>query len=425
LDLILFFKFIILGFLLLLSSFFSGSETALFSLGRFQIKRLKEEERFSTRFILKLLEDRRGLIITILVGNELVNISASIVAASIFISILGHQGKWVAIIVMALLILLFGEIIPKSAAFNYNITFSSFVAPPLMFFSKMICPLRWVFKRVADTVMSALGFKTLEKKELIMEEEFRRMVDISHRGGELKDVERDLIHKVFEFSDAYVSEVMVPRTDMFSLPHNIELRETIDEIKARHYSRIPIYEGQIDNIVGILYVKDLLRIDLNKVPQDTGFITQIARKPYFVPETMRVDELFYKLQKERKHMAICVDEYGGVAGIVTMEDLLEELFGEIYDEYDKEIRLFNKVSDKVYRINAVMPLDEFKDLVGIEIIEEKSVDSVGGLVLKLFGTLPEQDATIEYKNLVFTVTKVGRTRILELLVEIREEERNR
>lgn len=331
------FRVLLILFLILVSGFFSGSEAALFSLSFIQRQRLKRSAAFKGNLVDRLLTHPRRLIVTILVGNDLVNIASSVLAASLFISMLGtKQGKWVAIGVMTPLTLIFAEVVPKTIAMTHNERLAPLVSIPISLFEKIIGPIRWIFDRVGKMLIRIFGAEKHPEAGVIMEEEFLDMVDLSHRGGELRGMERDLIHNVFEFGDTRVSEVMVPLADVFCLPEDMKESDVLFHVKENHHSRIPVYRKERENIIGILYAKDLLKLGFEKLGSNGVILPKIARKPFFTPENKMIDELFYTLKQKRIHMAVCTDDDGKVTGLVTLEDLLEELFGEIYDEYDRE-----------------------------------------------------------------------------------------
>jgi len=334
LELTIIIKISIIFFLLIISGFFSGSETALFSLSLMQRERIRKSKNKSAALIDKLLMHPKQLIITILIGNDLVNIAASVVATYLFVSMIGEQGKWVTIAIMTPVTLLFAEVIPKIFSAAHNERVAPFVSKPLDIFGRLISPLRWVFNYVANSIIKLSGAERRKALPAIMEDDFRDMVDLSHKEGELKKMEKELIHNVFEFSDTRVFEVMTPLKKMFCLTEDMDIDTILKHIKEIHFSRIPVREETADKITGILYVKDLLKVKIKKIDGKTKLLPKICRKPFFIPETKMVDELFYTLKQKHTHIAICLNEQGMVSGLVTMEDLLEELFGEIYDEHD-------------------------------------------------------------------------------------------
>ncbi len=327
-------KICIIFFLLIFSGFFSGSESALFSLSLMQRERIRRNKNKRAAVIDRLLMHPKQLIITILMGNDLVNIAASVVATYLFISILGEHGKWATIAIMTPLTLLFAEVIPKTFSVAHNERVAPFVSGPLYLFSKLITPLRWIFNESANLIIKFLGIEKQKPSPAIMEDDFRDMVDLSHKEGELKKMEKELIHNVFEFSDTHLFEVMTPVEKMFCLTEDMDIDTILKHIKKTPFSRIPVCKETADKITGILYVKDLLKVKSKKISGQTKVLPKICKKPFFIPETKMVDELFYILKQKHTHIAICLNEQGMVSGLVTMEDLLEELFGEIYDEHD-------------------------------------------------------------------------------------------
>ncbi len=285
----------------------------------------------------KLLANPRQLIITILMGNDMINITASVIAAHLFVTFLGQElGRWAAIAAMTPLTLIFAEIIPKTLFVVHNERFAPYISLPISLFSKFITPLRWLFDHAADLIIKLFRIEKKDPNPPVMEKDFLDMVDLSHEDGELNISERDLIHNVFEFSDKKIHEVMIPIEKVFSLHHEMNTADIIRQVKENRHSRIPVYKNHPDNIAGILYAKDLLKVDLKKQRNSTNLLPRIWRKPRYVFENQKIDRLFYMLKKKRIHMIICLDEKTRVSGLVTMEDLLEELFGEIYDEHEPE-----------------------------------------------------------------------------------------
>lgn len=300
-----------------------------------QRERIRRSKPKRAALIDRLLMHPKQLIITILMGNDLVNIAASVVATYLFVSMIGGEyGKWVTIAIMTPLTLLFAEVIPKTFSVAHNERVAPFVSRPLDLFGRLISPLRWVFNESANLIIKFLGIEKQKALPAIMEDDFRDMVDLSHKEGELKKMEKEFIHNVFEFSDTHVFEVMTHLGKMFYLTEDMDIDTILKHIKKTPFSRIPVCKETADKITGILYVKDLLKVKIKKISGKTKLLPKICRKPFFIPETKMVDELFYTLKQKHTHIAICLNEQGMVSGLVTMEDLLEELFGELYDEHD-------------------------------------------------------------------------------------------
>lgn len=412
----LFIRFILLVGLLFLSGFFSGSETAFFSINKHQTKKFETSNKLSYQSAYRLLKNPRGLIITLLIGNELVNVAISVIVTSIMVF---HGNVYFAVFTSATLLLVFGEVIPKTIGVIYPERFSLTSAIPLRLFYKLVKPVRRGLAAFVDFVGGLIGFQSKELGYAITEDEFKTLVNMGHDEGILEVEEKELIHKVFEFGDTKVSEVMTPRTDIFSLSIEEELEELFPKIKETLFSRVPVYQDNLDTVIGILYIKDLLSIFRKGVNKTGGFkLKKFLHFPYFVPETKKVSELLKEFQANKIHMAIVMDEYGGVSGLATMEDLLEELVGEITDEFDEEESLIKKIAQNRYKVSAMMPVDKFNEELGGK-IESGDFDTMGGFVFHLFGKLPKKGDMIRFEDFTFKIDKMKGRRILGLEVERR------
>ncbi len=403
-------RFLLLGVLLLCSAFFSGSEAALFSLNTVQVERLRERGGVLGRLISALLQRPTNLIITFLVGNEIVNVALAVTATSLALMLYGEGGEYVAIVSTTVILLLFGEVTPKSLAVRYPARFSLAVAWPIQAFAILITPLRWGLRKLVDAVM---GERAERPISLITEDEFKTMVEISEDEGIIDRDERNLIQRVFEFGGHRVSQIMTPRTDIFALEVNESLASALPKIKENRFSRIPVYDETIDQISGVLYAKDLL--PYSRQPASEAKLCDLVHPVFFVPESKRIDDLLREFQRNKVHMAIVVDEYGGVSGLVTMEDALEELVGEIVDEFDIEEVLCQQIDPQTYVVSAKLPLDEFNGQLGMSIPREDA-DTIGGHVFHLFGKLPKRGESVSAHGLTFTIEHIKGTRILEIRV---------
>ncbi len=407
------FKLILLGLCLLLSGFFASSEAALFSLSPLHLHKMKEERFPFLSLVERLLQTPRRLLITILAGNEVVNITLSAVATALFIGLFGERGGWLTIVVAAPVLMIFGEAIPKTIGKTYSMRISSMVSPLMALVQKVEFPVVWVLERLSGYILGPLRRKGSEGEDAIMEEEFRSLVDAGHHEGILDAGQRDLIHRVFELADTPVSDIMTPRVDMISLPVTTALGDLRREIIEQGYSRIPIYGTGPDDIIGILYARDLLGLMAEgKAPAS---VEPLLRKPYFVPEERSSDQVLRDFQKRNMHVALVVDEYGGISGLVTMEDILEALFGDIYDERDTRERPFRRIDDRNLTVSGAMSIDEFNSLIGTTIPSE-DYGTIGGFVFHLFGRLPSRGDKISFDGLSFLVRKVKGTRILNVRV---------
>ncbi len=407
---------LIIILLLFFSAFFSGSETAFFSLSTLQIEKLVQKSPKKGDKIRNILNQPRRLIITLLLGNEFVNIAISSISAGIIITIFGKETPWINIVLVLPVLLLFGEITPKTFAIYNNEKFSSFAVSPLTFFEKWITPLRWLIRKISDKIANIFVKESSRKGSILTEDVVKTIIKEGEKEGVLDTQEKERIYKIFDFGDTKVNEVMTPRSNLFYLPIEMPLTEMIQKIKQKHFSKVPIYKKNHDNIIGVLFATDLIGLPQEKLESSKSTLKRILRKPYFTPDTKRVDELFRTFQRKKISLSVVLDEYGGVQGLVTMEDLLEEIFGEIADEYEKEQKHHEKLADRIFKVKANMPLPDFNILVGSKFTSDE-VETIGGLVFSLFGELPQEKMSIKYHNLDFVVEKIIGNRIDSLIVK--------
>ena len=408
-------QIVLLILLLFLSGFFSGSETSLFSLTHVQLEKMILSKGKRGKNVKNLLDQPRRLIITVLLGNEFVNISISSISAALIIRLYGDELPWVNIVIVVPILLLFGEITPKTIAIQLNEQFALFVATPLHLFARIITPVRWLVRTFSDRVVNLFVGEASRAGSILTEDVVKTIVEESEKEGIIDSLEREYIYKVFDFGDVKMDDVMTPRANMFYLPDSMPIESIIKEIKENHFSKVPIYRNSRDNIVGILFANDLIEFYREDFHKTDGALKKIMRKPYFVPITKRADELFQTFQSRKISIAIVLDEYGGVQGLVSMEDLLEVIFGDISDEFELEDNQTEKLGESHFRISANMPLDEFNKLIGVEILSDE-VDTVGGFVFSLFGELPRLKSAIKYEDISFTVEKISGNHIESLLV---------
>lgn len=417
------FTFRLLAFLVLigLSAGFSASETAFFSLSKPRLQAFRLKGSPIERHIFSLLDRPRRLIISILMGNEIVNIAASVVFTGSMVAIFGEQkGRYWAILMIPIL-LVFGEVTPKSLAARFPEQFSRALVFPLKVFAGAIFPLRWVFLQISNGVLRLMGAPPRAPSNILLEDEFLTLVDVSHEEGELGATERTYIRNIFEFHDRRVGEVIVPRTDMLCWEAELPLAEVASRLRNTPHSRIPIYRGDRDHIEGILYAKDFLRTTRRKNFEPDEVLTEnLLRRPLVVPEGLKLDELFRVFRRRRTHIAIVADEYGGVAGLVTMTDLLEEIFGEIRDEYDiNEDRDIQPLPGGAYLCQAVTTLNDFTEVTGWSLPGEIEANSLGGFVFTLLGRIPRPRERVYSGDLEITVLEVQENRIVRLRVSQR------
>jgi len=410
-------KLILLAVLFILFGIFTCSETALFSLTPLHLHRMREDKFPFIEHVQKLLEHPRRLLVTIIVCNETANIAFTALATALFINLLGVGGQWVAIAVLTPLVLIFCEAMPKTFGKMYPMRFSSYASPVVAVFMTLGYPLIWLMERISAFFSSF--FRDAQREErALTEDAFRSLVEAGHEEGVIEKSERDLIHRVFKLGDTEVSAIMTPRVDMFCLPVSMGIEDMKREIVEQGYSRIPIHgSGGIDDVLGILYARDLLAraAGLGQAVR----VESLLKKPFFIPPQRRADALLRDFQIRKVHMAIVVDEYGGVEGLVTMEDILEGLFGDIYDERDTIEDLYHRVDENTFLVSGMTSIERFNELTGAG-IDEEDFDTLGGYVFHLFGRLPSKGDAISMGGYTFSIEKMGKARILRVRVK-REE----
>ncbi|NCO23551.1 MAG: hemolysin [Candidatus Infernicultor aquiphilus] len=407
----------LLGFLIL-SAFFSGSETALFSLNKLQLKKMqKEESGWRVNSIIKLLDDPQKTLITILTGNTFVNIAASSLATYLAIKLFGNVGIGIAGGIMIFMILVFGEIVPKSLAISNAETIAKKIARPVEIISSFLFPLILFFKIIINALYYFYDKKRVKEKKEITEEDLITLINVGKDEGVIEEEEKKMIRNIFEFGDTMVKEVMVPRVDMACISSNAKLDSILNLIKKIGHSRTPVYKETIDNIIGILYTKDLLAVYEQWYKSKEKFdLKKIIRRAYFVPENKKIDDLLDIFQRDKIQIAIAIDEYGGTAGLVTMEDVVEEIVGEIIDEYDKETKLYEIIDNNTVIADGIISIDKINELLNIE-IPENDFETLGGFIYDLIGRVPNKNETIAYKNIQITIEQVVKNRIIRVIIK--------
>jgi putative hemolysin len=414
-DGVVFLELVVLLILIALSAMFNGAEAAYFSLGRARLKRMKED-REGNQAPIPLIDRPNDLLVTLLVGITIINIGASALAATMAERVVGP--RWailVETVVMILLLTTFSEVLPMTIAVKRPEQFLAVAGRPVAWLGRILTPVRSILGGLTTMIVRLVGRPDRKDEPELTEEELRTLVDVGTSEGVVERAEREMIHKVFELEDTLVRSVMVPRTDMFCLDVETPLDQILPALREHLHSRVPVYERSIDVIVGILYTKDLLPY-VAGLPPDFDLRAHL-HPPYFVPESKRADTLLQEFRAKKLHLAIVVDEYGGTAGLVTLEDLLEELVGEIADEYDEPERLIHRVDPNTFRVSGKLPIEELNAITGLS-IPDKEFDTVGGWVLDLFGRVPRARERVTLPDLTVTVEKVERTRVVEVLVTL-------
>ncbi len=405
--------------LFVLSAFFSASETAFFAITTPQLSEIKGKWPSLHKRISSLRKDPNRLIITVLIGGECANITISALITGHLTRTFTNGGAILSLIVSTVAIMMFGDLIPKSIAFVYSSQYVRAASIPLKFFMKLITPIRLILEGISNSFLYIVGIRKPDEFHSFSESKFRTLVDEGEKSGEVDRAESTLIHNIFELGDQKASDVMTPINDVFMIENFLKFPDVVPLIKMYRHSRIPVFKGDRNTIVGILYFKDTLQY-LKGSHQEVDWHS-FLKEPYFVPESKRLLDLLNDMRKRKIHLSIIIDEFGDVIGIVTMEDILEELFGEIRDEYDGEESQIYHLTEKVKIISGKMDIDDFNDLYETDLASDE-FDTVAGMILHLFGYLPKRGEKVCLGNLEFTVERLKGIRLLDVRVERKEEE---
>ncbi|HON71796.1 MAG TPA: hemolysin family protein [bacterium] len=414
------FNYVLMFFFLFLSAYFMSSETAITAVSKVKLKQLENEGDVRAKRLNNLLEDSTRLLSTILFGNNIAqNALAALVTTASFrwLNRAGLSAGWaipLSTIVTTFLILVFAEVTPKSYAFQRAEKIALFTAVPMSVIHRLFSPFAIGITAIANSILRLFGLSLVNPEPFVIEDEIKTLVDLGEEEGVIEEEEKEIIEGVFEFSETLAREVMVPRVDIVALDVNSSFDEAIDTINMSGHSRIPVYDETIDNIVGIIYAKDLLKFFGSKNPPP---LRSIMRAPYYVPETKPIDELFREMRAQKVHMAIIIDEYGGTAGLVTIEDILEELVGEIMDEYDiNEEAMIERVALDEIIVDGRMNLEELNEILGVELPAEET-DTLAGFVYDHISHIPKPGEEFEYNGVIIRVEEVRGRRITKLRIK--------
>lgn len=423
---------IIILLLILINAFFSAAELAIFALSKAKLSHEADEGDEKAKVLLKVLSEPNKFLATIQVGITLSGFLASAIATASISTYLGKYLKLlnvpgsgqIAILIVTFFLsyftLVFGELIPKRIALSHAESLSRTSIKPIMIVANLTLPFVNFLSLSTNFFVKIFHINVNRESsgDKMSEEELRVMIDVGEEKGVINKTEKEMIDGIFDFDDTLVKEIMTPRTNVFAVDVNTPPEEIMDRITEEHYSRIPVYQDDTDNIIGILYVKDLFPYIKNNQLSKVN-IRNIMRAPYFVPETKNTDTLFKELQSTKNHVAILIDEYGGFSGIVTIEDLIEEVMGNIFDEYDESDEAIKKVDNNTYVVSGLCSIDDFNEKFEMELPSE-NIDTIGGFVMNLLGSIPKDDfdKTIQYKNITFKIEKVAEKRIEKLKVYI-------
>jgi putative hemolysin len=407
------FQLTIIFILFLLSGFFASAEASLFSLTDLHLHKMKSDRYPFWDFVRELLRNPRRLLITIVIGNEAVNIGISILAASFFISLLGANGQWVSIIFTSVILLIAGEAIPKTFGVTYPMPISSFISPLLLILSRVEYPIVAALAKVSDFIVRRYGNIKSKNDDALMEDEFKTLIDAGSREGVVDEAQKELINRIFELGDKPVTDIMVPRVDMFCLPVNLSVEEIARAVAQARHERVPVYSGDYDDIIGILFARDLLNAALQG--RKTDSVEGLLRRPYFIPEGKTVNGLLHDFQENRMQIAIVVDEYGGVSGLVTLEDILGHLFEEAHFDCNLPESGCERVDENTIIMPGNLSMEQFNTMMQAQLPLDE-FDTIGGFVLHLSGKLPVKDEEFIYNGYKFHIESMGRVRILKVKV---------
>lgn len=395
-------------FLLVLAAFFAAAETSLFSLSAIERRRFEPRHPRLAKIINYLLDQPRRTLIALLIGNNLVHILASAIASIVAMDLFGSRGIGVAITFFTAVLVVFGEIIPKTVAVRNNEFISLATALPLHYFAKVIMPLRKLVRWITDGTLSLLIREGLQPRDMISSKELQTLVRIAQEEGIFDQVEGQRLERLFELEKRSVNEIMTPRTELIAFDINESRSELAQLVQKYHYTYLPVYRDTLDNILGVISTQELM---LNPMKS----IQELLNLPYHIPETKRIDELLVEMKKTKVHFAICVDEYGGTAGLVTLEDILEEIFGEIYDEYAKKENVLVKIGKDEFLVDGKIALKRFNDSLGLDFHSPVS-ETLSGFLLENLGRIPKLKETIKIGSVLFEVREVDRQRISKVFV---------
>lgn len=400
-------QLVFLVILLLLSAFFSSAETAFTTASRIRIRTLAEGGSNKAKRVLAITDDMHKMLSAILIGNNIVNLSASSIATTLAIKLFGSVGAGVATGILTILILIFGEISPKTVATVHADSIALAYSSLIYRLMQLLTPVIFIVNQLSMGFLKLMRFDPGSGRTAMTEEEFKTIVDVGHETGVLENSEHEMINNVFDFGDSQAKEIMIPRIDMTFVKSDSAYEELIEIFKEVKFTRFPVYEDTTDNVTGIINMKDLLLCQDKEQFQIHDWI----RKPFFTYEQKNISELFLEMQKNSINIAIVLDEYGVTAGMITLEDLLEEIVGEIRDEYDAdEVDSIRAISPDEYIAEGAAKLDDINDAFGLK-LESDDYDSIAGHIINRLEHLPHMGESIQEENVVFTVKSISKNRI--------------
>ena len=403
-------------FCILISGFFSSSEVAFVSLQKLRLRHLADTEGGTAKIVAAMTEKPERLLTTILLGNNLVNTAAAALGTVIAASLLADQGQGVlaATIGVTILLLVFGEVFPKVLATRYGERMAMLYAPPMRMLIWVLAPIATIFVWIADRLARLFG-ATTERQKLVSEDEIRTAVSVGVEEGTLVEAEAEILERVFRFGDREVYEVMTPRTEIRWAEKGTKMKDFLTMYTEYPHSRFPVYEDTIDNVIGVLWIKDMVMAQANGTIQPDTSIDKLVRPAYFVPESKLIGELFTELQDSGGQMAMVVDEFGGMAGLVTMEQLLEEIVGEFGDELAKVSKRYEAIDENNFQIDGGMRVDDANEKLSLG-LPDGEYETVAGFVLSVLGHIPKEGEQLRYNNLKLVITEMKGVKVGKIMI---------
>ncbi len=401
------------------SAFFSSAETAFMTVNTLKLRGLSEEGNKRAKLSLSLLDDQPRLLSTILVGNNIVNLSASSLATMIAVNLLGSYGAGVSTFVLTLLILILGEVSPKTLATVHSLPICLAFCRVIRALEVIFTPFVFIVNLLSRGILRLFGTDPSDKDDTVTEGELRTMVDVSHEDGVIEEEERDMIYNLFHFNDSLAREIMIPRIDMVMIEAGCSYEGLLELYRKNMLTRFPVYENDNDNVIGFVNMKDVILIE----PSDDFSIKSLMRRPYYTHERKNTAELLLEMRDHQINIAIVLDDYGLTAGMITMEDLLEEIVGEIRDEYDDdEVDIIRAVSDTEYEIDAKANIDDINDALGLS-LEDEDYDTIGGFVIGLSDEFPEKGESFSLPDgTLMRVDEIENNRIDKIYLRLPEKD---
>lgn len=396
----------LLGVLFVLSAFFSGSETALMSLDKLRVKYLVKKKKKHAERLEALLDQPENLLGAILVGNNLVNIAASVFATGLFVSLYGDRGELLTILILTPILLVFAEICPKTYSAKNPERVSFLVLRPILAVMWLLAPVIWLVTHISR-LLTRLMERNSQPAPILSEDEIRNIIAVGEEAGVLPKENRRMLHGIFDLSAIRARDIMIPRTEVVAIEAGTPFDEALALAQGARHSRFPVFEGNLDQVIGIIHSKDILRY-VGRAEQFS--LRDICRPPYFVPESKRIGTLLQAFRKKHVHLAIVVDEYGGVEGIVTLEDIVEEIVGEIQDEYDADEVEIHEIGPRQFLVDGSVSLRILNRRFHLELSEEHA-NTLAGFLMHKMGVIPEEGAVYKADGIVFTVRRVVERRI--------------